>query len=142
MNDEWFFVYGTLKRGQCREACWPAAPLQVQTGFVRGTLIDLVEYPGLLPGEDWVRGEIWQIAAAHVAETLRVLDAIEGFQAAGDSDNLYDRRRVEVYRAVNDREPTVIANTYWYVAPHPEGAALVPRNQQRDYLEWPTGETS
>ncbi|QEG40700.1 gamma-glutamylcyclotransferase family protein [Roseimaritima ulvae] len=142
MNAEWFFVYGTLKCGQCREMCWPATPLQVQTGFVRGSLIDLVDYPGLLPGEDWVRGEIWQIAAPQVTETLRVLDAIEGYQVAGGSDNLYDRRRVEVYRAMEDRQPTVTAYTYWYVAPHPHSATLVPRSPQRDYLEWPTGETS
>ncbi len=140
MNDEWFFVYGTLKRGQCREACWPAAPLQVLDGFVRATLIDLVEYPGLLPGDNWVRGEIWQIAAADVAETLRVLDAIEGYQPGG-TNNLYDRRSVEVYRSTDDSKPLVTAHSYWYADPTVNAAVVAPY-EHRDFAEWPPGETS
>lgn len=140
MNDEWFFVYGTLKRGQCREACWPAAPLQVQTGFVRGTLIDLVDYPALLPGDDWIRGELWQIASQHVAETLRVLDEIEGFQP-GRANNLYDRRSVDVYRSTDDSKPLVTAHTYWYADPTVNATVIAPC-EHHGCAEWPPGETS
>lgn len=140
MRDAWFFVYGTLKRGQCREACWPAAPLQVQTGYVRGTLIDLVDYPALLPSDDWVRGEVWQIASQHVAETLRVLDAIEGFQP-GRANNLYDRCSVAVYRATGDSQSMATAHTYQYADPTVNAAVIAPR-ELHGYAEWLPGETS
>lgn len=140
MIDAWFFVYGTLKRGQCREACWPAAPLQVQTGFVRGTLVDLVDYPALLPGDNWVRGEVWLIASQHVAETLRVLDAIEGFQP-GRANNLYDRRSVAVYRSTGDAQPMVTAHTYWYADATVNAAVIAPR-EHRQSAEWPPGKSS
>jgi gamma-glutamylcyclotransferase (GGCT)/AIG2-like uncharacterized protein YtfP len=74
------FVYGTLKRGECRERCWPHAPRSVQPGFIRGQLVDLGPFPGLIAGDGWVRGEVWEIRAADLPATLETLDAIEGYQ--------------------------------------------------------------
>jgi gamma-glutamylcyclotransferase (GGCT)/AIG2-like uncharacterized protein YtfP len=72
------FVYGTLKRGECRAKFWPHPPVRVETATIRGRLYDLGPYPALGPGDDLVSGEVWHLAPEHVDETLRVLDEIEG----------------------------------------------------------------
>ncbi|WP_164104190.1 gamma-glutamylcyclotransferase family protein [Candidatus Laterigemmans baculatus] len=92
------FVYGTLRRGQCREGCWPRPPLHVATGFVQAELFDLGPYPAILVGKDWVCGECWTLREEDVEETLRVLDAIEGFAQPGE-DDLYVRRVVDILTA-------------------------------------------
>lgn len=89
-GSRFIFVYGTLKRGQCREHCWPRVPLSVKPAFVRGRLLCLGPFPGLVQGEQWVRGEAWEIAENELAETLRVLDEIEGFQQPREA-NQYER---------------------------------------------------
>ena len=87
------FVYGTLKRGQVREGCWPRQPLRVMPAETRGRLHDLGPYPALIPGPDRVKGELWFLAETDVAETLRVLDEVECY---GIEDvDLYVRRVVE-----------------------------------------------
>jgi gamma-glutamylcyclotransferase (GGCT)/AIG2-like uncharacterized protein YtfP len=85
------FVYGTLKQGECRARFWPREPLTVESAVIRGRLYDLGPYPALGPGEDAVRGEVWRLAAEDVAETLRVLDKVEG---ADQLQNAYYRRIV------------------------------------------------
>lgn len=72
------FVYGTLMRGECRARYWPHEPVAVESATIVGRLYDLGPYPALGPGEDVIRGEVWHLAAEHVAETLRVLDEVEG----------------------------------------------------------------
>ncbi len=83
------FVYGTLMRGQSRERCWPHAPLAVEPATVRGALYDLGPYPAMIAGSDLVEGELWHVAPEHIEDTLRALDAIEGY-SGGDRD-LYRR---------------------------------------------------
>lgn len=85
------FVYGTLKRGECRAQFWPHPPRRVEPAMIRGRLYDLGPYPALGPGEDIVRGEVWFLAPEHVDETLRVLDEVEG---ADRLKNAYYRRIV------------------------------------------------
>lgn len=109
------FVYGTLCRGQCRQSCWPREPVSITRAFVRGRLFDLGPYPAMLPGDDWVRGERWTLREADMAETLRVLDAIEGFGQGGDAD-LYRRCEVEIFASVGaDASPTSHGVTYFLV---------------------------
>jgi gamma-glutamylcyclotransferase (GGCT)/AIG2-like uncharacterized protein YtfP len=87
------FVYGTLKRGQCRERCWPKPPLRVQTAVTRGRLYDLGPYPALVPGDDLVRGELWHLDPGDLPETLEKLDAVEGcVEGTGDQ---YTRVAIE-----------------------------------------------
>jgi gamma-glutamylcyclotransferase (GGCT)/AIG2-like uncharacterized protein YtfP len=97
-NDEItsFFVYGTLKRGQLRESCWPHAPRSIQAAYVRGSLFDLGPYPAMTTGEDWVAGELWTFAARHIETTLQTLDQIEGYQP-GRALNLYLRSVLPVF---------------------------------------------
>jgi len=87
------FVYGTLKRGEVREQCWPVRPISVEPATVRGALYDLGPYPALIAGNDTVAGELWHIAPRDIEATLVALDRVEGF--AGKEDDLYRRVIVE-----------------------------------------------
>jgi gamma-glutamylcyclotransferase (GGCT)/AIG2-like uncharacterized protein YtfP len=79
------FVYGTLKREQCRERCWPRPPLRVEAAVARGRLHDLGPYPAMVPGGDFIRGELWHLRPEDVPETLQRLDEIEGcVEGTGD----------------------------------------------------------
>ncbi|MEM6364817.1 MAG: gamma-glutamylcyclotransferase family protein [Planctomycetota bacterium] len=84
------FVYGTLKRGQCREASWPKRPHRVQPAWIRGTLWTRPDYPALRDGNDRVFGECWTFDSAYENAVLQTLDAIEG-TTDDDQPNLYDR---------------------------------------------------
>ncbi len=88
------FVYGTLKRGECRCRLWPRRPLQVSEATVRGALYDLGPYPALVDGPDRVAGELWTFRPEDVQPVLQRLDQVEGFYP-GAKRNLYERRVVE-----------------------------------------------
>lgn len=105
------FVYGTLKRGQCRDRAWPVAPQNVRPAFVRGILWGRDDYPALLPGDGLVLGELWRFAPGDMAIVLTKLDEIEGTEGNSPHD-LYHRREVEVC----DQQGQVMqtAFTYFY----------------------------
>lgn len=111
----YFFVYGTLQRGQCRENCWPRAPLRVLRAEVQGALYHLVSYPALVPGYDRVAGELWEINATDEALTCEALDVVEGF--ANEDDDLYRRERITCLTDEGIRE----AWTYLYHKPLASG---------------------
>ena len=106
-KDGQVFVYGTLKTGQERERQWPVPPLAVRRAWTLGRLYDLGPYPALIPGDDRVLGELWTIAAASIAETISVLDEIEGTNQAGLA-NEYDRVAVEVFLPDGAQERALI----------------------------------
>ena len=89
------FVYGTLQQGEQREGAWPRTPRSRQRATVRGILFDLGPYPALLPGNDLVEGEFWEIAPADMPATLEVLDCIEGYNQGGE--NLYQRQVISCH---------------------------------------------
>ncbi len=132
------FVYGTLKRGFCRASCWPKRPLQVTDGFVRGTLLDLHDYPGLVPGDGWVRGEVWYIAEADWDTTIAVLDAVEGYRQTGEHD-WYVRQLLNVFAApegafVTQAETYVLADRRLI----DKGVVMEPEQTENGtlYTEW------
>jgi gamma-glutamylcyclotransferase (GGCT)/AIG2-like uncharacterized protein YtfP len=86
------FVYGTLKRGEVRERCWPRKPLDVVPAVTQGALYDLGRYPALVVGDDDVSGEVWRLANEDVAVTLEALDEIEGWN--GQENDEYRRAAV------------------------------------------------
>lgn len=124
------FVYGTLCRGQCREACWPRPPVSVEVGYVRGRLFDLGPYPAMLAGDDWVRGECWTLREEDVPETVRVLDEIEGFAQPGEAD-LYQRCEVDVFRVPGANASAVARAAAYFLVPErlPKGARQIEPQQ-------------
>lgn len=88
------FVYGTLKQGECRGDVIPASGPR-RAGTIRGRLVDLGAFPGLLGGDGVVHGE-W-VPVADGAAVLRVLDEIEGFRGyLPEHESLYHRVVVTV----------------------------------------------
>ena len=101
MNLCQIFVYGTLKRGQCRHHLWPHEPVTISKAWIRGSLYGRADYPAVRSGNDRVEGELWQFAEPHIRDTLSTLDEIEGTNQPGSPD-LYSRRSVETYDLTGD----------------------------------------
>lgn len=106
------FVYGTLQRGQCREACWPRPPEKIDMAVGSGRLHDLGLFPALVEGNDRIGGELWHIRPEHIGETLSVLDGVE--DAAVGETGLYVRRVVTVETTNGQRQE---AFAYFYTRP-------------------------
>jgi len=83
------FVYGTLKRKQIREQCWPFPPKRVRTATVLAEMYDLGPYPALIAGCDSIAGEIWEFTPDQMEKTLSVIDEVEGCPV------LYTRVKIE-----------------------------------------------
>ena len=90
------FVYGTLKRGQCREQMWPVAAMAIRDAWVRGTLFSRDDYPAMLAGNDRILGECWDFPAEAIGEVLHCLDEIECTNQPGQ-DDLYHRVCLDVF---------------------------------------------
>lgn len=133
------FVYGTLKQGGSREKAWPHLPQSIRIGYVRGILLDLGSYPGLLVGDDWIRGELYTLLPEQIVETLQVLDQIEDFDPQQEN-NLYVREIIPVF----DRpDGTLIEEAYAYFLSRPSlktRGQPIPFQLGEDgiYAEWNT----
>lgn len=99
------FVYGTLRRGECRNHVLDEAEVLPGDWRVSARMHTLGAFPALVLDEDSVAiGEVYQVAEENVSNTLQVLDGIEG-----TAFGLY--KRVEVV-AVNDDGEEVKCLTY------------------------------
>ncbi|MFK8110744.1 MAG: gamma-glutamylcyclotransferase [Rubripirellula sp.] len=131
-----FFVYGTLKRGECRAQMWPVEPLSVVPAFARGTLFDRDDYPAMLRGSDRVHGECWQFDSGDAPAVVAALDRIEGANQPGIPD-LYQRVTVEVLGLEADL--SVQAYTYHYASdPLLDGFRRMTPNEG-GFVSWPAG---
>ncbi|HXH83826.1 MAG TPA: gamma-glutamylcyclotransferase family protein, partial [Candidatus Tectomicrobia bacterium] len=103
--DALLFVYGTLMRGYALHGGLARGARRVGEGTVRGALLDLGSYPGLVEGGGRVRGELYRLDDP---ELLPVLDREEGynFQRRRAVVALQDGTRVRawVYRYRGPRE--------------------------------------
>jgi gamma-glutamylcyclotransferase (GGCT)/AIG2-like uncharacterized protein YtfP len=70
------FAYGTLMRGYALHPVLARRAACLGTGTVRGRLLDLGEYPGLIDGAGRVRGEVYRLDDT---ELLPLLDREEGY---------------------------------------------------------------
>ena len=86
------FAYGTLMRGYPLHRVLAPRAAFLGGGDVRGRLLDLGRYPGLIGGAGRVRGEIYQLDDP---ELLPVLDREEGYN--------FERRRAIVTLASGRR---------------------------------------
>ncbi len=123
------FVYGTLKQHHLRASMWPCKPISIRSATIRAELYDTGPFPAILRGDDFVLGELWTLRSEDIAETLAVLDDVEGYDASR-LDNLYVR--IETDAALEDAT-TARAYVYQYarndrqagmrrIAPHLEFA--------------------
>jgi len=86
-------TYGTLMRGF---GGLERLEIEKRVSFVRpcafaGALYDLGRFPGAVPGESVVHGELFRLHDAHL---WSVLDAYEGYDAEQEEKSLFVRRRV------------------------------------------------
>ena len=111
------FTYGTLMRGYpLHRVLVPAATL-LGEGSVRGRLLDLGRYPGLVAGRRRVRGELYRLDAP---EVLPVLDREEGYN--------FERRRAVVTLAGGRRARAWI---YRYRGPRERATRIVDGDYRR-----------
>ncbi len=122
------FVYGTLKRDQCRGQMWPRTPTSIAPGWVRGTLFGRHDYPAMTPGDDRVRGELWRFEMSDMDAVMKVLDQIEGCPV------LYVRAVVDVFDS--DDAGLGQAHAYHY-AVDPKGDGFVRVVPVDGLVAWP-----
>ena len=133
MSDQ-FFVYGTLKRGQCNESVWPGKPVSIQKAWTHGALFAGPHYPAMKAGQSKVFGELWRFERSMIPAVTVKLDELEGTDGNGPED-LYHRLVVDVF----DFSGKLIgkASTYYFVGdPHQYGFTPVQPGSD-GYVVWP-----
>jgi gamma-glutamylcyclotransferase (GGCT)/AIG2-like uncharacterized protein YtfP len=85
------FVYGTLRKGDCRFGVPTFVEMVHPEAYLEGfQLIHLGGFPGIIPGPGRVRGEV------HRYSSFERLDRIEGFSEANPNSSLFRREEVVV----------------------------------------------
>ena len=119
------FIYGTLMPGLRLEAEMHGArfmgPAQVQ-----GRLVDLGSYPGLLPGDGQVTGEVYEADDAHLTR----LDGVEGVVPGDRAESHYWREVVTVLSGPLQGQQV---QTYVYNRPT-DGCTPIPHGDYRRYI--------
>jgi gamma-glutamylcyclotransferase (GGCT)/AIG2-like uncharacterized protein YtfP len=129
------FVYGTLKRGQCRARFWPVEPLSVCEAWTLGTLYDRSDYPAMTAGEHCVLGELWRFSPREMPGVLKRIDQVEGTNQPGHQDWYL---RVTVATWSPDGRPLEDAFVYYYANdPVADGFALVQPKEPGSWVSWP-----
>jgi gamma-glutamylcyclotransferase (GGCT)/AIG2-like uncharacterized protein YtfP len=82
----------------------------VGAASVNGRLLSLGRYPGIVEGDDRVRGELYQV---HNPEVLTAVDDEEGYN--------FDRRLTDVTRSNRQRARAWV---YWYRGPRTRGTPI------------------
>jgi gamma-glutamylcyclotransferase (GGCT)/AIG2-like uncharacterized protein YtfP len=98
------FVYGTLREGAPNDMSHMLAPVAALVGpaRVRGRLLDLGRYPGMVPGaEGWVRGEVHRLSGGQA--TLDRLDAYEGCGPDDPKPHEFERIEAEAVLDAGER---------------------------------------
>lgn len=134
------FVYGTLKKGQCREKCWPIPAVAVRPAWTLGELYDLGPYPALLRGKRRIAGQLWSFNQCDIWAVTQALDSIECTNQP-NVPNEYDRVSVPVFTLEQLEHQAEI-----YLFANPEQlqttARLVEASlsfQNQRYVVWPPG---
>ena len=104
---EYLFAYGTLRSG--------FGLVKVGTGSIQGTMYDLGEYPGAVPGEGEIIGDLFRSP-----RTFADLDEYEGEE--------FDRKTVRVTTEAG----VVEAWIYWYTG-DVSGRSPI---EDKDYLNY------
>jgi gamma-glutamylcyclotransferase (GGCT)/AIG2-like uncharacterized protein YtfP len=128
------FVYGSLRRDVPgnRQDVFGDAPDFLGRGRVRGRLLDLGAYPGLVPAitrNEWVHGELYAITGWR---SLARLDAYEDYDPRRPERSLFLRREV---RVTLDSGESNTAWAYFYAGPAARGRHIA----SGDYLDVAAG---
>lgn len=112
-------TYGTLMRAFGKHEALGVADRLTFVGECQwaGRLYDLGRFPGAVPGDGTVHGELFRLGAPDV---LSRLDRYEGYDPAHEDASLFVRCRVTL-----QAPDETTAWTYWYNGP-PPGDARVP----------------
>ncbi|SEN00625.1 gamma-glutamylcyclotransferase family protein [Lihuaxuella thermophila] len=83
------FVYGTLRRGMSNAGYLRDAKLIAAKAWTEGKLYDTRRgYPGLVPGQGTVYGEIYRIHRMQIKQ----VDDLEDYYGPGHPQNMYERK--------------------------------------------------
>jgi len=100
-----FFVYGTLKVGGRFAERFDSLRVNSMPASVEGFhLFDLGSFPGILPGNGVVYGELHEYGE----DVTRAMDTIEGYRSDDEDNSLYLRREVEVTTATGKTDKASI----------------------------------
>ncbi len=128
------FVYGTLKRGECRAALWPAEPTSIREAWVHGNLYGRGDYPAMTDGVDHVLGERWEFDESVMPCVLKRLDQIEGVGHNGEPD-LYLRVTIQTWSPQG--ESLGEAYAYHYANdPETDGFEKVKPDRADRFVSW------
>ena len=90
------FVYGTLKRGYGNYRLIQGFTTKELPATTEGELYDVGGIPGLVEGDNTVKGELMYIDSDYYQPALRVLDRLEGYDENNKSNSLYIRKLTKV----------------------------------------------
>lgn len=99
------FVYGTLMRGKSRHSEMENGFEFVSKGIVKGDMYHIRDYPGIIPGEGVVHGELHR--ASDISDAIQLLDWIEG---ANNQNPLFNR----VIQEINTEQGKYWAYVYHF----------------------------
>jgi gamma-glutamylcyclotransferase (GGCT)/AIG2-like uncharacterized protein YtfP len=119
------FIYGTLMPGLRLEAEMQGARF-LGLAQVPGRLVDVGRYPGLLPGDGLVSGEVYEVDDAHLAR----LDAVEDMVPGDRGASQYWREEVTVLSGPVQGQRV---QTYVYNRPV-DGCVPIPHGDYRRYI--------
>ncbi len=119
------FIYGTLMPGLRLEAEMQGARF-VGTAQVPGRLVDVGRYPGFLPGDGLVTGEVYEVDDAHLAR----LDEVEAMVPGDRAASQYWREGVTVVGGALQGQQV---QTYVYNRPV-EGCTPIAHGDYRRYI--------
>ena len=107
------FVYGTLKQGRPLDQPELAAlRTHVQPATIIGSIYSLGAYPTIqLDQQGIVQGEVHSFRDQDFAQVLRLMDRIEGYDAANPSAGLYTRHVVEATLLHGQHDATASTTT-------------------------------
>lgn len=129
------FVYGTLKRGECRQPLWPATPLRIEAAWTLGSLFARGDYPAMTAGHDRVLGERWKFDRSDMPQVIAALDRIEGANQPGQPD-LYRRVTIELFALTG--LPLTKAFGYHYATdPTSDGFDRLRPSSPENFVQWP-----
>lgn len=111
-------VYGTLMRPFDAQERLGIADQLAYEGPCRfeGVLYDLGAFPGAVPGDEVVQGELFRILDPRA---MPKMDRLEGYDPAHEEGSQYLRRAIDLVGPEGKR-----AWVYWYNGPVEEGARV------------------